>query len=129
MMRLQSNLDELCLAAIDGQLQDCEISWHKHACLGVVLAEKGYPERFNTGAKIQGLAALAQIENSKVCHAGTALLDGEIVSNGGRVLCACALGADIKEAQVNAYKLADSISWESKYCRTDIGFKALGKNG
>ena len=129
MMRLQSNLDELCLAAIDGQLQDCEISWHKHACLGVVLAEKGYPERYNTGSKIQGLAASTQFENSKVFHAGTALLDGEIVSNGGRVLCACALGADIKEAQVNAYKLADSISWESKYCRTDIGFKALGKNG
>lgn len=125
MMRLNSNLDELCLAAIDGQLQNHSIQWDKRACLGVVLAEQGYPEKYHTGSPILGLETCVDCEDKKVFHAGTKMQDGQVLTNGGRVLCVCALGDSIKQAKDKAYEVCQSISWESKYNRKDIGFKAL----
>jgi phosphoribosylamine--glycine ligase len=125
MMRLKSNLDLLCLAAINGELDKQEINWDDRACLGVVLAEKGYPESYNTGSIIQGLELENTDASRKIFHAGTKFSDNQIVTNGGRVLCVCALSDGIKGAQYKAYEYVDTLSWGSEYHRTDIGFKAL----
>lgn len=125
MMRLKSNLDELCLAAIARQLKGKNVDWDQRACLGVVLAERGYPEKYTKGAVIKGLENKLIIENKKVFHAGTKILDGELVTNGGRVLCVCALGDNIEQAQKMAYEHSRTITWSTKYQRNDIGFKAI----
>jgi len=124
MMRLQSNLVNLCLAALDKNLSNTTTEWDNRAALGVVLAAGGYPDSYEKGAVISGLPAEEQ-ENSKVFHAGTAEKDGNVVTSGGRVLCACALGDDIADAQRKAYELTDKISWDNAFYRTDIGFKAI----
>lgn len=125
MMRLNSNLDELCLAAINGTISQQSIKWDDRACLGVVLAEEGYPEKYNTGSIIKGMETNVKYEGRKVFHAGTKLHEGSLITNGGRVLCVCALGSDLKQAQSKAYEYCDTISWDSKFNRSDIGFKAL----
>lgn len=126
MMRLKSNLDELCLSAIKGQLISQDIEWDSRACLGVVLAEQGYPESHVKGAEIEGLNnAIFHASSNKVFHAGTKLEKGKVLTNGGRVLCVCALGETIKKAQDSAYDCVSVIQWDSKYNRTDIGNKAL----
>lgn len=124
MMRLNSNLDQLCLAAIDGNLKNQDIQWKQQPALGVVLAEQGYPFKYNKGSVIKGLDK-NHSPDYKIFHAGTAMKDQQVITNGGRVLCACALGDSINEAAEKAYQLVDTISWDSKYCRTDIGFKAM----
>ena len=125
MMRLESNLDLLCLAAINNELNTTQIKWNPQACLGVVLAEKGYPETYKTHSLIEGLDEFHQSNNSKVFHAGTKFDNGNIVTAGGRVLCICALGDNIKSAKELAYTNIKSIKWDSLYYRTDIGNKAL----
>ena len=125
MMRLQSNLDLLCLAAINGKLDSHEIIWDERACLGVVLAEKGYPDKYKTGSVIHGMEYKNLDTSRKIFQAGTKLIDNQLVTNGGRVLCVCALANDIKGAQFNAYDYAKNIFWESKFFRKDIGHKAL----
>ncbi len=125
MMRLQSNLDELCLAAIRGQLNGQKISWDTRTALGVVLVESGYPNAYKTGNKITGLDVPSVFTNTKIFHAGTAMKDNKIVTNGGRVLCVCAMSNSLKKAQNLAYKRVEEVSWESQYYRTDIGFKGL----
>lgn len=122
MMRLQSNLAELCLMASNGSLDKASIEWDDRACMGVVLAAKGYPDAYQKNEQINLPENTA---DAKVFHAGTKLHEDNIVSNGGRVLCATALGKDIKQAQANAYALLEKIDWEGAYYRTDIGFKAL----
>jgi phosphoribosylamine--glycine ligase len=122
MMRLQSNLAKLCLAASDGKLDEVTIEWDERACLGVVLAAKGYPDDYQ---KSEIINLPENTANAKVFHAGTKLYKDNVVSNGGRVLCATALGEDIKQAQTNAYVLLEQIDWKGSYYRTDIGFKAL----
>ena len=122
MMRLKSNLAELCLLASYGRLNEGRIDWDERACLGVVLAAKGYPDGY---AKGEQMGLPNNSADAKVFHAGTKLDNHNIVSNGGRVLCATALGADIREAQTNAYNLVEKIDWQGAYYRTDIGFKAL----
>jgi len=124
MMRLKSDLVELCLAALAGELDKTTSDWDERAALGVVLAAGGYPDTYQKGAIISGLPAQEQ-EDSKVFHAGTQQVGDDIVTSGGRVLCACALGDDIQEAQTKAYALADKIHWNGVYYRTDIGFKAI----
>ncbi|MFZ2168664.1 MAG: phosphoribosylamine--glycine ligase [Methylococcaceae bacterium] len=124
MMRLKSDLVELCEAALAGELDKIRSEWDERAALGVVLAAGGYPDAYQKGAVISGLPA-QKLEDSKVFHAGTQQVGDDIVTSGGRVLCACALGQDIQEAQRNAYKLANSIHWDNIYFRTDIGFKAI----
>ena len=125
MMRLQSNLDELCLAAINGKLDMQQIKWDERTCLGVVLAEKGYPESYQTGSIISGLELNSAEDDWKAFHAGTKIDHTKLVTNGGRVLCVCALGNNIKQAQTKAYQYVKTISWNSKYYRTDIGHKGI----
>ena len=124
MMRLKSDLIELCLAALAGELDKTDSNWDERAALGIVLAAGGYPDVYQNGAVITGLTKQVH-ENSKVFHAATRQVGNELVTAGGRVLCACALGQDIKEAQSKAYDLANSIHWDNVYYRTDIGFKAI----
>ena len=124
MMRLQSDLVELCLAACQGELDSKSTQWDQRAGLGVVMAANGYPGSYEKGALIENIPP--QSANGKVFHAGTRLgADGSILSDGGRVLCAVGLGDNIKDAQLRAYALIEKISWDSAYFRTDIGFKAL----
>jgi phosphoribosylamine--glycine ligase len=124
MMRLQSDLVALCDAALNGKLDSMTTEWDERAALGVVLAAGGYPDHYQSGEIISGLPAVED-ENSKIFHAGTKQVGDDIVTAGGRVLCACALGADIQAAQNNAYALANRIHWNTLYYRTDIGFKAI----
>ncbi|WP_020159098.1 MULTISPECIES: phosphoribosylamine--glycine ligase [Methylobacter] len=124
MMRLKSDLVVLCEAALAGELDKIDTDWDERAALGVVLAAGGYPDAYRKGDVISGLPA-QESEDRKVFHAGTQQLDDKIVTAGGRVLCACALGRDIQEAQSKAYELTRAIHWDNVYYRTDIGFKAI----
>jgi len=124
MMRLKSDLVELCDAALSQNLANITTEWDRRSALGVVLAAGGYPDSYAKGIVISGLPTTENAD-SKVFHAGTQLNDGQVVTAGGRVLCACALGDTIKEAQEKAYELTNKISWDKVYYRTDIGFKAL----
>ncbi|MEQ8955394.1 MAG: phosphoribosylamine--glycine ligase, partial [Gammaproteobacteria bacterium] len=126
MLRLQSHLPRLCLAALDGKLDQVSAEWDPRCALGVVLAAGGYPGSYEKGAVITG-AELTLAENQKVFHAGTAESDGHIVTNGGRVLCATALGADILAARESAYALAQQINWDNMYFRRDIGHRAIAR--
>lgn len=127
MMRLQSDLADLCQAAIDGKLDQKQAAWDSRAAIGVVLAAGGYPDAYNKGAVIDGLDKAAQSGHGKVFHAGTALKDGRVVTHGGRVLCAVALGDTVTEAQKAAYQLAENIHWDRIYFRTDIGHRAIAR--
>lgn len=123
LMRMQSDLAELCLAAVNQQLDQHTIEWDARAALGVVLAAGGYPEHYDKGEIIQGLPN--QSDTQKVFHAGTKMDDGNVVTNGGRVLCATALGKDISDAKNNAYDLVKQISWPNMFYRNDIGYRAI----
>ena len=122
MMRLKTNLAKLCLAATRGKLDQEQAEWSHKTALGVVMAAKGYPDSYDKGDTITLPNASS---DSKVFHAGTKLEDGDILSDGGRVLCATSLGVDLEEAQKRAYQLVKKISWDGSYYRTDIGFKGL----
>lgn len=124
MMRLKSDLVELCEAALAGKLEQAKSEWDSRAALGVVMAAGGYPDAYQKGAEISGLPS-KEMADTKVFHAGTEVQGNKIVTAGGRVLCVCALGDDIKEAQAKAYDVVDKIHWDNVYYRTDIGFKAI----
>ena len=124
MMRMKSDLVELCEAALIGDLDKTSTEWDERAALGVVLAAGGYPDAYQKGDVISGLPSEEQADR-KIFHAGTQQVGDDIVTSGGRVLCAVALGDTILEAQTKAYELADSIHWNNIYYRTDIGFKAI----
>ncbi len=126
MLRLQSDLVELCLAAVDGKLDMQTSQWDPRPSLGVVLAAGGYPADYKTGDQIHGLP-LEEVPDGKVFHAGTTMKDDVVVTNGGRVLCVTALGEDVAAAQKNAYALAKHISWEGSFCRKDIGYRAINR--
>ena len=124
MMRLKSDLVELCLAALDKNLSNLSMEWDERPALGVVLASGGYPDSYNKGDVISGLPVNEQVD-AKVFHAGTAESNGNVITSGGRVLCACALGSDIVDVQQKAYQLTRQIHWDNVFYRTDIGFKAI----
>ncbi|MGV1717198.1 phosphoribosylamine--glycine ligase [Vibrio furnissii] len=126
MMRMQSDLVELCLAAIDGKLDQVESKWDPRASIGIVLAAGGYPGDYAKGDIISGLPT-TEVEGQKVFHAGTTDKDGHVVTNGGRVLCATALGNTVSEAQQRAYELAKQISWHGMFHRNDIGYRAIAR--
>lgn len=126
MMRLQSDLVQHCLDAIDGTLNTATTQWDKRTAIGIVLAAGGYPDSYKKGNVISGLEN-TRTESSKVFHAGTANNDGNVVTNGGRVLCAVALGNSVTEAQKLAYQVVDKISWKDVYYRTDIGHRAIAR--
>jgi phosphoribosylamine--glycine ligase len=124
MLRLQSDLVELCLAALDKRLHKVTTRWDERAALGVVLAADGYPNDYTKGAIISGLSVASSLAG-KIFHAGTTEKAGQIVTAGGRVLCACALGETVRTAQIQAYQLVKAIHWDGIYYRTDIGYRAL----
>lgn len=126
MMRLQSDLTALCEAAIDGRLDQAAAHWDERAALGVVMASGGYPEAFQTGEVISGLAVAAGLPG-KVFHAATLAQDQEIVTSGGRVLCAVGLGDDVRAAQAEAYSLVGAIHWNLVQYRRDIGYRAIAR--
>lgn len=125
MMRLQSDLVELCLLAIDGKLDSAEIEFDPRAAVGVVLAAGGYPDSYNKGDVITGIPAATS--DKKVFHAGTKMSGDDVVTNGGRVLCAVALGDSVTEAQQGAYELVKAISWKDVFYRTDIAYRAIAR--
>ena len=126
LMRLKSDLVQHCLDAIDGKLDQSETLWDQRTSLGVVLAAGGYPEAYNKGDVISGLEN-TETESTKVFHAGTVEKDGQVVTNGGRVLCAVALGNSVTEAQNLAYQVVNKITWNNVYYRTDIGHRAVAR--
>lgn len=127
MMRLQSNLADLCLAALDKRLDKVEAQWDARSALGVVLAAGGYPEDYNKGDVISGLDQV-NADDLKVFHAGTALNDqNQVVTNGGRVLCVTALGDNVTAAQKRAYEGVKQVSWSGCFSRTDIGYRAVAR--
>ncbi|HEC15087.1 MAG TPA: phosphoribosylamine--glycine ligase [Sedimenticola sp.] len=126
MLRLRSDLVELCNAALDGRLDECEAEWDERPALGVVMAAGGYPASYARGEPISGLPE-SETEGLKVFHAGTAEKRGQIVTSGGRVLCATALGETVAEAQRKAYELVQQIKWKDVYYRTDIGYRAIAR--
>ncbi len=126
MMRLQSDLVALCIAATEGKLNTVSADWDPRPALGVVMAAGNYPEGSSKGEPISGLESSLP-ENVKVFHAGTKR-DGErVVTNGGRVLCIAALGDDVQAAQQLAYQGVDLISWQNVYYRKDIGHRAIAR--
>ncbi len=127
LMRLQSDLVALCLAALDGRLGGMTADWDPRAALGVVMAAGGYPDAYERGQVIQGLEAAAQVPDTKVFHAGTTRVDGQTLTSGGRVLCVTALGETVGEAQARAYRAVDLIHWPEGFCRRDIGHRAIAR--
>ncbi|MCP4701689.1 MAG: phosphoribosylamine--glycine ligase [Gammaproteobacteria bacterium] len=125
LLRLQSDLAALCEAALDKRLDQTQARWDARASLGVVLAAGGYPGAYAKGRIIR--LPETEMPDSKIFHAGTAEKDGQIVTSGGRVLCACALGRDVSEAQARAYALAKQADWQDIYYRTDIGYRAVAR--
>jgi phosphoribosylamine--glycine ligase len=124
LMRLESDLVDLCLAACRGELANRSTQWDERASLGVVMAADGYPGSYAKGDLIENIPP--ESTSGKVFHAGTTQdADGNLRSSGGRVLCAVGLGDDILDAQQHAYKIVEEINWPSAFYRRDIGFKAL----
>ena len=125
MMRLDSDFLEVCERAISGKLEGYALSFDQKTSLGVVLAAKGYPDQYEKGHPISGLSY--QVTNTKVFHAGTAVKDKKVVTNGGRVLCVASLGEDIMEARTKAYERIGLLDWDGMFFRKDIGHKAVSR--
>ncbi|CUZ79887.1 Phosphoribosylamine--glycine ligase [Serratia marcescens] len=126
MLRLSSDLVELCLAGAEGRLNEKSSDWDERPALGVVLAAGGYPGDYRNGEVIQGLPQ-QESADGKVFHAGTRLQGDDVVTSGGRVLCVTALGDTVAQAQQRAYQLAEGIQWPGSFCRKDIGYRAIAR--
>jgi len=123
LMRLDSDLVQMCEAALDRRLNEVEANWNPRAALGVVMAAGGYPDTYRKGDVIEGLERAAKLPG-KVFHAGTKLADGKVVTNGGRVLCAVGLGESVRAAREEAYRLVEVIRWSGVQFRRDIGARS-----
>ncbi|MET0002589.1 MAG: phosphoribosylamine--glycine ligase [Candidatus Thiodiazotropha sp.] len=126
MLRMRSDLVAHCLAALDGRLDEERTEWDSRASVGIVLAAGGYPGPYEKGKVISGLPESGD-PSCKVFHAGTRLDDDKVVTTGGRVLCATALGESVTSAQQSAYALTRSIHWDDVYYRTDIAYRAIAR--
>jgi phosphoribosylamine--glycine ligase len=127
MCRLRSDLTVLCEAALDGRLDQVQMDWDPRAALGVVMAADGYPDAVRKGDPIEGLERAAALPG-KVFHAGTASgPGGQVLTSGGRVLCAVGLGDTVGAAQHEAYALVDAIHWRDAQFRRDIGHRAIAR--
>ena len=124
MPRLKDDLLALMKGAVNGQLAHMSARWHDEAALTVVMAAEGYPGTPQKGSPIRGLEA-AEAEGADVFHAGTAMRDGALVANGGRVLNVTALGRTVTDARDKAYRAVDRIDWSGGFCRRDIGWRAV----
>ena len=126
LMRLRSDLVDVLEATVDGRLDELEpFQWDPRPAVCVVMASDGYPGSYERGLPIRGLDAAAAVADVKVFHAGTATLDGRVVTNGGRVLGVTALGNSISAAKLQAYTAVKHIRWDGAWCRKDISDKAL----
>jgi len=128
LMRLKSDLLQVMLAVCDGKLDEVTLEWDERPAVCVVMAAGGYPGEYEKGKKITGLDEAEQIEDVVVFHAGTAEKDGDIVTNGGRVLGVTAKGNSIADAKARAYMGVDKIKFEGAYCRRDIADKAIKRS-
>ena len=126
MMRLRSDLPELCLAALSGGLAGATLDWDPRVALGVVMAAGGYPGAYAGGAAISGLDGLTG-SDVKAFHAGTRVRDGRVVTSGGRVLCVVALGETVTQAQRRAYRGVSGIDWDDAFYRSEIGYRAVAR--
>ncbi|MES1931340.1 Phosphoribosylamine--glycine ligase [Salinisphaera shabanensis T35B1] len=127
LMRLQSDLVDLIEAALETRLDQVEAEWDARAALGVVMAAGGYPGAYEKGDEITGLDA-AEATGARVFHAGTRAADNDrVLTDGGRVLCVCALGDDVAQAQARAYAGVEKISWSKAMYRRDIGHRAIAR--
>ncbi len=124
MMRLQGDILPVLLATVDGKLDKASVAWRDEVALTVVMAAKGYPGDVVKGSEIRGVKQACS-DKVEIFHAGTALKDGKLVANGGRVLNVTALGRTVKEAQALAYQAVDRIDWPEGFCRRDIGWRAI----
>jgi phosphoribosylamine---glycine ligase len=126
LMRLQSDLVDLCEAALSGTLDRSDARWDPRAALGVVMAAGGYPDAYRKDDPISGLDAAAKLPG-KVFHAGTRMEGTQVVTAGGRVLCAVGLGDTVAAAQAQAYELVHAIHWNLVQYRRDIGYRAIAR--
>jgi phosphoribosylamine--glycine ligase len=125
LMRLKTDLVDILEATVDGRLEEIgPVEWDPRAAVCVVMASAGYPGDYDRGRPIRGLDEAAKLPDVKVFHAGTARSDGQIITNGGRVLGVTALGSTIAAAKLQAYRAVKSIRWEGAWCRKDISDKA-----
>jgi phosphoribosylamine--glycine ligase len=129
MLRLTSDLLPGLMAARDGQLKNFDLRWSKDAALCVVMATQGYPGDYAKGSRIEGLAAAATVDGVEIFHAGTKSDGAHILANGGRVLNVCASAPSVREAQARAYAAIDRIRWPEGFCRRDIGWRAVEREG
>ena len=127
MPRLSGDLLPLLKAAADGELGDATTRWTDDAALTVVMCAPGYPASPKKGSVIGGLDKVEALENVTVFHAGTAMRDGELIANGGRVLNITATGGTVSEAQARAYQAVNAIDWPEGFCRSDIGWRAIAR--
>lgn len=125
MYRLKSDIVNHCLAACEGRLCDETIEFKKDKCISIVLAAEGYPGSYEKGKPISGLDH--EYDNTKVFHSGTRAENGQVVTNGGRVLCVTTLGDSITEASQAAYRVVDKITWDGRFYRSDIGYRAIAR--
>lgn len=125
MMRLNTSLADLCLAALEQRLDQVDADWDPRPAVGVVMAAGGYPGDYRKGDEIE--LPVEPDSDSKIFHAGTALASGKVVTAGGRVLCATALGKSVSEAQQRAYQAVHQIRWEDAFFRHDIGYRAIAR--
>jgi len=128
LMRLKSDLLEVCLAVCDGKLEDVFLKWDPRPAVCVVMASGGYPGDYEKGKAIHGLKEAESLPDVMVFHAGTQERDGEVVTSGGRVLGVTALGADVAKAKAQAYEAFARIRFEGAYCRHDIADKAIKRS-
>jgi phosphoribosylamine--glycine ligase len=128
LMRLKSDLLEVLLAVCNGTLDEIKLEWDPRPAVCVVMASGGYPDVYQKGKKITGLEEAMQLEDVAVFHAGTKEQNGQIVTNGGRVLGVTALGPTIADAKALAYQAVDKIKFDGAYCRRDIADKAIIAN-
>lgn len=124
MMRLKDDLLVLLAGAADGQLQHLSARWREEAALTVVMAAPGYPEKPQKGSAIGGLDEAAS-DGVEIFQAGTAMKDGRLIANGGRVLNVTATGSTVSQAKQRAYAAVDRIDWPEGFCRRDIGWRAV----
>ena len=129
MMRLKSDLLTALLATADGTLKSFDLRWHDDVALTVVMASKGYPGAYAKGSEIRGLEAAAKVDGVEIFHAGTARDGDRILATGGRVLNVTARGRSVKEAQALAYQAIERIDWPQGFCRRDIGWRAIAREG
>jgi phosphoribosylamine---glycine ligase len=127
MLRMMSDIVPALIASADGQLKNFSLRWFEDVALTVIMATKGYPGDYGKGSVISGLDEAAKVEGVEIFHAGTAMKDGRIVANGGRVLNVCALGKTVSEAQRRAYEAVDRINWPEGFYRRDIGWQAIAR--